>query len=100
MSETFDLAGAESSYPGCPERLLQSLALYVNGRIRPGAFVMACLENDLRAAVHAAGEESYEALPHLIGAIDRYVPPQACGTKEAVAQWLSRKSRKETSDAR
>jgi len=96
---TFDYPGAAKVWPGCPDRFLQALRLYVEARLRPGAFVIACLENDLRAAVRVAAEESYEALPHVVNVIDYFVPPHACGSKEAVAQWL-RKSRKEASHVR
>ena len=94
----FDVIGAAEAWPGCPDRFLQSLALYVEGRVEPGAFLRACLEDGLRDTVLIAHEESYEALPHVVRVIYYFVPRAACGSKEAVAQWLSRKSRKEASD--
>jgi len=54
----------------------------------PGRFLLALLQNDLRAAVTLAEVDNHVALPSWIGLLEEYAPAECWGSVEKVTAWL------------
>lgn len=76
-----------------PQHTFDALARYLDRGLKPGAFLLCVLDNDLRGAVMNADEENRLALPALIEWMEESVPSAAWGSAEAVDAWLDQKSR-------
>lgn len=73
-----------------PEHLHGGLARYLVHRIRPGSFLTAVLENDLKMAVAKADSTSRRALPELVDFLYQLAPRKSWGSVEAVEAWVKR----------
>ena len=76
-----------------PEPLHAAVTEYVvNRRLvdrrQPGRFLVALLQNDLRAAVTLADLENEIALGRWITLLTEYVPAECWGSPERVSAWL------------
>ena len=73
-----------------PERVIDSLDLYLRGGITPGGFLTAVLENNLKEAVNLADTSNLLLLPAIVRYVHRHVPSEAWGSQSIVERWLSR----------
>lgn len=77
----------EALKAGVPNHLVSGLALYVVMGIRPGGFMTAVLENDLKGAIACADANSYAGLKELVQFLYNSVPASCYGTPEKVEKW-------------
>lgn len=73
---------------GISEHLHGGLVRYLVYRIRPGSFLTAVLENDLKTAVAKADSISRQMLPELVDFLYRLAPRKCWGSVEAVDAWV------------
>lgn len=97
--DTFDATAAAKAWPRCPERLIESLRAYVEGRIRPGKFLCAVLENNLGEAIGRADDDSMERLKDIYGVVYNHIPLRAWGSKAAMERWLQRRENEVVDEA-
>lgn len=83
--------GASQLYP-INQLLIAALERYHFHRIRPGSFLMACLENDLFGACLAATRENSQQLYSIVRWIDFVMPRGIWGSPLRVRQWLEAKN--------
>ena len=74
---------------GVPPNLHEGLLRYLRDRIKPGHFLVACLENDFADACRRADPITGMRLPAIVLWLDGYAPAPSWGSPEAVAAWLS-----------
>lgn len=75
-----------------PQTLHSGLVRYLVDGLRPGSFLCAVLENDLReAVVRANPEEHLLALPALVRFLFNETPAQCHGGAEAVRVWCGQR---------
>lgn len=67
-----------------------SLRLWVDEGVRPGAFLTAVLQNDLKGAVLYADHENTSGLKGLVFFIHEYCPALCHGSRERFAEWPAR----------
>ena len=72
-----------------PVNIIESLRRYADNHIKPGSFVLACLQNDLQMAIRRADEASLAALPDLVNYLVNRLPYNCWGSREQVEDWLS-----------
>lgn len=70
------------------ERTLNGIERYVKERIRPGGFLMAVLENNLRESIFRADEENRASLYEIVSYLYWSVPGNCWGSPEIVKKWL------------
>lgn len=74
-----------------PDVLVESLLRYAGEqRVPTGAFLRACLENDLAGACGRAHAESLPAIPAIVAFIYNELPSPCWGSKNKVNRWLKR----------
>lgn len=73
-----------------PPPMMAALTRYVEQGIRPGGFLTAVLENDLRMAVWRADPENLVNLPGIIHYLWYEAPGICHGSPAKVAQWIAR----------
>ena len=71
-----------------PAHLRDGLVRYLVHHIRPGYFLTAVLQNDLRAAIAHGDAASLTWLPELIRFLENDVPLMAWGSPRLVDVWL------------
>ena len=72
-----------------PKYMRPGLVAYVRERQRPGGFLRAVLENDLKMAVQTADAENLANLPAYVHYL-YWCAPQSCwGSRQNVREWLS-----------
>lgn len=76
------------NYTNAPPLTLQSIDRYAKGRIPPGSFLIAVLENDLRMAMGRADRRNREALWDVVRYCVNEIPSSCWGSPELVNQWL------------
>lgn len=74
-----------------PEHMMGSLERWIKFGIKPGDFLTAVLENDLKNAVGYADDENLKNLPAYIGYLYNEAPGDCWGSKEKVAAYAERK---------
>lgn len=83
--ERMEQAAADCGIPGY---MIGGLVRYVFGRIPPGGFLRAVLENDLMGAAGKADEFNRPRLHTYCMFLYNYVPASCKGSPERVAAWL------------
>lgn len=76
-------------HPPCPASIEAALTRYVEGRIPPGGFLRAVLENNLKRACELADHTNQLALFAIVSYIYNEIPANAWGSPEAVRAWLA-----------
>lgn len=71
-----------------PEGIQRTLDLYVEHRVRPGHFIRAVLENDLREAFKRADDTSREYMFEVVMYCYNDIPADCWGSSRAVGEWL------------
>lgn len=74
-----------------PERMMESLYLYINCRVRPGDFLTAVLCNDLKEAVGRADDENMRNLPAYVAYLYNKAPAICWGSKGKFIDWVEKK---------
>ncbi len=87
-SMILDVEKVGAHWPGIPKLVLEAMGLYFNAHVRPGNFLMACLENDLVGAFEKADPWSLEALPQIVRVLVNDTPANAWGSPMLVARWI------------
>jgi hypothetical protein len=82
--ETPELAAA------VPAHLLPGLRAFGLDHVRPGAFLMAVLVNDLQGAIARADPESLAAMRGITQYVYGVLPCHSWGSEAKVASWLAR----------
>ncbi len=75
-----------------PAHLHEGLERYLTHHVRPGSFLTAVLENDLRTAVLRGDDLALAGLVPLVRYLYDRVPLVAWGSPEHVAAWLATSS--------
>lgn len=88
MKEPEFATSDDSLWNRIPKHLRDGLERYLNNHIRPGNFLTAVLENDLKGACGYADEESYAGLKDLLMYLHWEVGIDCYGSKEKVNEWL------------
>lgn len=70
-----------------PSRMMSGINMWVTHGIRPGSFLNAVLENNLRSACECADDENIVNLPAYIAYFYNDAPSQCWGSKEKVDAW-------------
>lgn len=70
-----------------PEHIRDGIKRYIEHGIRPGSFVTAVIQNDLRKAVGQADHVSLMSLPSIVGWFYVYAPALCCGAPERMEMW-------------
>ena len=71
-----------------PERMMDSIALYVEHGIPPGDFLRAVICNDLCEAVGRADDETVENLPAYVAYFWNEVPSSCWGSVDKMKHWM------------
>jgi len=74
-----------------PQHFIEAFARYVDHHIKPGSFLTACLQNDLREAFGQADIHSRYMLFDIVSYMYNEIPCQCWGSKEAVTEWLKKR---------
>ncbi len=82
-----DLRAAALRY-GIPERMIGGLERYVFGRVQPGDFLTAILENHLVNAFARADAENFTKIGAYAAFVYNELPSTAWGSREKVRDWL------------
>lgn len=86
--------GVHSRHGWIPDGLLLGLSQYVVNHIRPGSFLAAVLENDLRRAVHSADPASADSLLAIVNFLESTIPSNCWGDADVVKVWTSAKTKR------
>lgn len=70
-----------------PNHLVSGLAMYIVLGIRPGGFLTAVLENDLKGAVSCGDVNSLSGLVDIVRYLYSYVPARCWGSPNKVEEW-------------
>jgi hypothetical protein len=71
-----------------PERMMDGIKRYIEHHIKPGSFLCAVIQNDLREAVGAADDENIANLPAYVGYFYNEAPSICWGSREKMEAWL------------
>ena len=73
-----------------PQRMIEPIKRYILQHQKPGDFLMAVLQNDLKNAVGRADDENIDQLPAYIALLYNEAPSQCWGSKKKVIEWLNK----------
>jgi len=76
-------------YQDCPERIRESIRLYVEERCNPGSFLTAVLENKLQESFSRCGPEEREAMFPIVKYVWNQLPLSVWGSEAKVKNWLT-----------
>lgn len=74
-----------------PERMMGGIHRYINGRVKPGRFLTAVLQNNLTEACTKADNENMRNLPAYVAYLYNEAPEICWGSVEKVTEWLKGK---------
>lgn len=77
-------------YAAIPARMQEGLKRYVIDRLRPGDFLMAVIQNDLRNAVGHADSDNLPLIPLYVRWFYNVAPSRCHGSPKAFVEWLER----------
>lgn len=78
-----------------PLALREGLFRYVSNGVKPGDFLTAVLENNLKMAYWLADPNSRTAIPHIIQYLHWEAPSECHGSPEKVKAWLNKFKKEE-----
>ena len=70
-----------------PLNLQFGLKVYIEKGVEPGSFLVACIENDLVAAVSIASDQTLGELRAAVQWLYNHAPSEAWGSKEKRIAW-------------
>ena len=79
---------SKSDYDSLHPKWRGGIRRYIEGRVRPGSFLSAVLENDLKQAVRCADSESMSMLPELVDWLWSNAPARCWGNETNVFCWI------------
>ena len=71
-----------------PGRMQDGIRMYVESRIRPGSFLTAIIQDDLKEAVAQADDENMPNIPAYVNYFYNYAPSPCWGSKAKMKAWL------------
>lgn len=71
-----------------PEHMRDGISRYIEQGIRPGSFLTAVVQNDLREAIGHADDINLTALPTIVAWFYNYAPALCWGSTERMMGWL------------
>jgi hypothetical protein len=74
-------------YSAIPPLVAAALQRYLDHGFPPGSYLAAVLQNDLKAAVRNADDDSLQGLPALVCWLHNYAPPPCYGSVENYRAW-------------
>ena len=74
-----------------PERMMGGLDRWIQHGIKPGDFLTAVLENNLRATFERADDKNSQNVPAYLAYLYNECPADSWGSKEKVAAWQEKK---------
>lgn len=80
--------GEEVDYSGLPKGLQAAMKRYVEDRIKPGSFLCAVLQNDLKNAVFMADDSNREHLWAIVMWLNWNAPQECFGGITQFTNWL------------
>ena len=72
-----------------PEHMRDGLQLYIDHGIKPGSFMRAILENDLKNAVFLADAVNRNRFSDYIYILHQYAPGRCWGSPEKFEAWVA-----------
>lgn len=76
-----------------PPSVIESIQKYLKDGIRPGSFVVACLENNLTQAFIRADEKNLPCIGAIVGWLLDNAPANAWGSPAIVKRYMEKKFR-------
>jgi hypothetical protein len=76
-----------------PERMRDSIKLYIEKGIHPGSFLSAIIRNDLRGACESADDENLQNIPAYIYYFYNYAPISCWGGPKSMKGHMERKAK-------
>jgi len=76
-----------------PNRMMGGIQRYISNNIRPGGFLSAVIQNDLREAVARADDENLRNLPAYVAYFWNNAPSLCWGSAKAMDRWLKGESK-------
>lgn len=89
LQETIEICISEMPRFNLPGHVEAGLVRYLRNRIEPGAFLLAVLANDLRAACANGDDLSIHRLRGLVQYLHNCVPAACWGSPDKVGTWLA-----------
>jgi hypothetical protein len=71
-----------------PERMRESLELYVKKGVRPGSFFTAIIQNNLKEAVAMADDENMQNIPAYVNYFYNHAPIPCWGSEKKMEAWI------------
>ena len=82
-----------------PNRMMGGIENWVLYGVKPGDFLTAVLENNLRVACERADDENLRNLPAYVGYLYNELPAECWGSKEKVTAWQEKKLSERAAEA-
>lgn len=79
--------GIPIKYELLPERLRGGIQRWIERGIRPGGFLVAVLDNDLRLALNLADDKHVSVLRDICHWLCNHAPAACFGSPEITARW-------------
>lgn len=77
--------------PLVPTKFREAAERYIYDRIKPGHFLTAVLENDLKEAVTRADEDTLKVIRNIVWYVYNCLPGKSWGSPEIVKAWLEKR---------
>ena len=73
-----------------PERMIEGIRLYIERGVRPGSFLCAVIQNDLRESCGCADDENMANLPAYVAYFYNEAPSDCWGSFQKMQNWMKR----------
>lgn len=73
-----------------PPRMMDSLQRYIENHIKPGSFLSAVIQNNLKRACDYADDENLENLPAYVGFLVNQAPLGCWGNLDNFINWVNK----------
>ena len=84
----FKLQVIRREYPNIPSLTIDALARYVDHGLRPGSFLSAVINNDLREAIIRADQWNRPVIHDIVHLLFNHAPSRSWGYAGAVEDWV------------
>lgn len=78
-------------YTKLPKRLRSGAKRYIEQGIKPGGFLTAVIQNNLKEAVGKADDEMIRVIPSIVGWFYNEAPYDCWGSKNDMRKWIQLK---------
>ena len=76
-----------------PPRMVPGLLRYLEDGIKPGSFLTAIIENNLKEACAMADEENKYLIWDYVNVLYNYAPSDSWGSPERMKQWIEARNK-------